>query len=446
LAAADILKRGLKFTAAGQMMTNGIRFASNLILTRLLAPEYFGVMAIAMLVSYAAAMLCDVGLRSAIITEKRAEERRFRDTVWSLMTIRALVYVTLLFGFSLVIDYLVAQGLLSPTSTYADPRLKVALMLTAAAGSIAMMESVEVLYHERQMHFGTILRIDLIRQVLNTAITITWAWLAPSIVALLAGSIIANLCVTTGTYVWLAKRGPRFIWSLSVAMSLMERAKWLWVSAILTFSMNIFDRLFLARHFDAKLIGLHSIALLYSTIVIDLVTKFNYSVVYPMLSKARHDGETELWKAYYTALQVIVKIALPAGFFFLTFGDKLIELLYDSRYNDAGPLLRTLGYIAFLAVYLPAAEVHEALGHAKLKSIIFMLRLTTLVAALMTFIPATGLMGGIYALIGSQLVGALASLHYNRKHGLFRLRKELELLGAIALLVLLSYGVRAILF
>ncbi len=446
MSASDVLKRGLKFTAIGQFASYGIRFCSNLILTRLLAPDYFGVMAIAMLFVYAAAMLCDVGLRSAIIAEQRADDRRFRDIVWSVMTLRVLALASIVGLFSMAINLLIGQGWLSAGSTYADPRLNTALFLLVVASAIQYLESIEILYRERMLEFGTILKIDLIRQVISTAVTMTWALLAPSILALTAGSIAANLCIAVGSYIWLAKRGPKFIWSPEDFKFLWSRGKWLWVSAILTFSMNILDRLFLARHFDATQIGLHSIAVLYSTIVIDLVGKFVHSVVFPLVSRSFREGDKELWKTYYKALSIVVKVALPSGFIFITFGDKIIELLYDPRYHPAGPLLRAFGVIVFLSIYLAAGEVYVALGRAKIKSTIYFLRLTALLAGLFTMVPAQGLMGGVWALAGSHVVGATASLYFNRELGLFKLRREAEFLGLIALLVAASFGLRAAIF
>jgi O-antigen/teichoic acid export membrane protein len=446
LSASDVLKRGLKFTAVGQFASYGIRFCSNLILTRLLAPDYFGVMAIAILFVYAATMLCDVGLRSAIIAEARADDRRYRDTVWSVMTLRVLALALIVGSFSFTLKILVSAGWISHDSTYADPRLDTALALLVIAAGIHYIESIEILYRERMLDFRTLFKIELIRQVISTAVTLTWALLEPSIFALVAGPIVANACISMGSYIWLAKRAPRFVWSPEDFKFLWSRGRWLWVSAVLTFSMNILDRLTLARYFDATQIGVHSIAVLYSTIVTDLVAKFVQSVVFPLVSRSFREGDTELWRTYYKSLSIVVKVALPSGFLFITFGDKLIELLYDARYHPAGPLLRAFGIVVFLSIYSAAGEIYVALGQAKIKSTVYFLRLFALLTGLIALVPAQGLMGGVWALVGSHVVGGTASLYFNRKLGMFKFRREAEFLGLIALLVAASSGLRAVLF
>ena len=443
---SDTLKRGVKYTAIGQFATYGIRFGSNLLLTRLLAPDLFGVMAVAMVFVYAAAMLCDVGLRSAIIAEKRADDSRFRDIVWTVMTFRVAALTLFVGLFAVSILALIRIGFIPEGSAYADPRLNIVFAMLVLAESFRYMESVEVLYRERQMNFSTVFRLDLARQLISTATTLTWAWLSPGIVALCAGSVVANASIMVASYVWVARRGPRFIWSPQDFLFLWTRGKWLWVSAILTFSMNILDRVYLAKYFDSKQMGLHSIAVLYGFIVIDLVYKFSANVIFPLVSQSFRDEEKDLWRTYYKSLFRVIMVALPSGFFFITFGDKLIEFLYDPRYHEAGALLRAFGVIALCSVYMPAGEVYVALGQAKIKSQIYFVRLVALLGGLLLMVPSQGLIGGVWALTASHLVGALVSLHFNRKLGLFRWSYELKIFGAYAAIAASSFAIRAIFF
>ncbi len=60
----------------GQMM----RLASNLILTRILFPEAFGLMALISVFLMGLNMFSDVGVAPAILQSKRGDERSFLDT------------------------------------------------------------------------------------------------------------------------------------------------------------------------------------------------------------------------------------------------------------------------------------------------------------------------------------------------------------------------------
>ena len=59
--------RGAVLSVGGLAVENVLRLGSNLILTRLLFPEAFGLMTLVTLVLGAAAMFSDLGLRGAVI-------------------------------------------------------------------------------------------------------------------------------------------------------------------------------------------------------------------------------------------------------------------------------------------------------------------------------------------------------------------------------------------
>ena len=72
-----------------------IRLLGNLVLTRLLVPDAFGIMAIAITVITAFEMLSDVGIRNGVIKSNRTHEPAFMQTVWTIQFIRGLILATL---------------------------------------------------------------------------------------------------------------------------------------------------------------------------------------------------------------------------------------------------------------------------------------------------------------------------------------------------------------
>ena len=60
-------------------------------MTRLLVPEMFGVMAIAMLVMMGLAMFSDLGLTQNIVQSRRGSESAYLNTAWTIQIIRGLL-------------------------------------------------------------------------------------------------------------------------------------------------------------------------------------------------------------------------------------------------------------------------------------------------------------------------------------------------------------------
>src|ERR1017187_5882027 len=76
---------------AGYAIGQTIRFGSNLLMTRLLVPEMFGVMAIASLFIAALAMFSDLGVKQSIIQSKRGADPTFLNTAWIIQILRGVV-------------------------------------------------------------------------------------------------------------------------------------------------------------------------------------------------------------------------------------------------------------------------------------------------------------------------------------------------------------------
>ena len=82
---------GAFWTAGGYGVRQILRFANNLILTRLLFPELFGLMAIVNLFVLGLNLFSDIGLNPAIIQSKRGDEATFLNTAWTIQVMRGVV-------------------------------------------------------------------------------------------------------------------------------------------------------------------------------------------------------------------------------------------------------------------------------------------------------------------------------------------------------------------
>src|SRR5262245_13235865 len=93
-----VLAAGI-WSFSGYGVSLAIRLVSNLIMTRLLAPEMFGVMAIASTVIVGLSMFSDLGLRQNIVQSRRGHEPVYLNTVWAIQIIRGIA----IFSISLLV-------------------------------------------------------------------------------------------------------------------------------------------------------------------------------------------------------------------------------------------------------------------------------------------------------------------------------------------------------
>ena len=88
---SSLMARALRssmLTVGGFGAAQVMRLASNLILTRLLFPEAFGLMALVSVFMMGLQQFSDVGVTPAILQSRRGDERDFLNTAWTIQAVR----------------------------------------------------------------------------------------------------------------------------------------------------------------------------------------------------------------------------------------------------------------------------------------------------------------------------------------------------------------------
>ena len=84
------LSRGSLWLAMGSGVEQGLRLIRNMILTRLLAPEIFGLMAIVYAINIFFESFSQIGIRQAIIQSPEGEKNTYLNAAWFLSVARSL--------------------------------------------------------------------------------------------------------------------------------------------------------------------------------------------------------------------------------------------------------------------------------------------------------------------------------------------------------------------
>ena len=82
--------RGVIYALIGHGGSQGLRLVSNVILSRMLFPQAFGLMAIVRLVLNGLELLSDAGVAFSIIRDRRGDEPSFLNTAWTIQIIRGV--------------------------------------------------------------------------------------------------------------------------------------------------------------------------------------------------------------------------------------------------------------------------------------------------------------------------------------------------------------------
>jgi O-antigen/teichoic acid export membrane protein len=425
------------WVGVGQLFGYALRVVSSLALTRLLAPEMFGVMAVVTIVNTILWMLSDIGLHPSIVRSERGEDPDFLNTAWTVQIVRGFALWLVAAAVALAISLAGRQGLIPAGSTYAEPLLPVLILVSALASILTSFQSTNLFLAYRRLDLGKVVLLDAIVQLVGVMVSIALAWHWRSIWAIVAGTLATALAQALLSHVLLPGPGNRLRWEKPALDELagLGRAVML-ASAIGVLAMSI-DRILLGALVGPDQLGLYSIALTLSGVAFSLIGRIINTVSLPALSEVLRRGETEFRAAYFRLRRLSDITMLAAGGIICALGETVVRILYDARYREAGTILSILGLSLLGNRYAVMQQVYLALGKA---SRLVWLNGVTLLAQL-ALIPVAFSAGGLLAAVAAVALKDLVTLpliyRFNKPHGLNDLGYELRVL----LVGPLAYGV-----
>jgi O-antigen/teichoic acid export membrane protein len=422
-----VLNAGM-WSLAGFALSLVIRLGSNLLMTRLLAPEMFGVMAMASTVLVGLAMFSDVGLRQNIVQSKRGEEPDFLNTAWSIQIVRGISIWGVALCMCLAILVAGQLGKFPADSVYATPSLPYVVAVLSISAVFQGFESTKQYEASRGISLGRITGLEILTQLFGLAGMLAWAVVDRSIWALAFGSLCGSLARTILSHTLLPGVGNRWCWDKDAAHEVIHFGKWIMIASVIGFLVNSGDRLLLGGLVDASALGYYSIASLFVGSIEGVLTKLMNDVSFPAFSEIVRDRAENLKANYYRFLAVIASVAYLAAGAFMTFGTPLINHLYDARYEAAGWILQLLAAVLITVPFRLATQSFLALGMPKLQSNVVVIRLVVLFSATPMGFYFFGLKGAVLGIVLSHFSVIPMIALYNIHYKLFDLRKELYLL------------------
>jgi O-antigen/teichoic acid export membrane protein len=418
---------------AGQIL----RLASNLIMTRLLVPEMFGVMTIANTVIVGLALCSYIGLHHNIIQNVRGDEPDFLNTAWTMQVIRGFLLWLIAILISVGLYFANQAGLFAEHSAYAEPSLPIIIAVLAFIPIISGFEPSKLATASRHMLVGKLAVIELSCQLLGLLTMISIALIHPSIWALVFGTLVSAFAkVIAGNF---ALPGPRnhFRWEKTAVYDLFHFGKWILLTTIMGFFVKSGDKLVLGALVSPQILGVYSIAAFMTTAFQDVLYRWAQSVPLPVLSRVHREGNVQaLHDAYYRFnFPFNLATLFLAGFLFNA-GYVIIDMLYDSRYIAAGEMIQILSVALIGARTILAEQLFLALGKPKLAVPMNILQLIVLFGGVVPAFNAHGIRGALVVIALTVISTLPLTWYYLKRFGILDWKKELITLPAL----FLGYG------
>lgn len=411
-------------SAASQLM----RLASNLVMTRLLVPEMFGVMALANTIMAGMQLLSDLGLRQNVVQSRNGNMPAFLNTVWTVQIARGGLIWLLLLGAALAVHVIDEAHWWREGSVYADPVLPLVIAALSFNALIGGFESTRLATASRNLALGRVYLLELGCNLAGVFFMVAWALLDRSIWALVYGTLFTSALRVAASHTLLPGSGNRLHWDKDSLREIFSFGKWIFLTSMLGFLAANGDRLLLGGLTDPATLGLYSIAFMMVGAIRDAFAMMASNVAYPAFSEIVRTRKAALKESYYRfRLPVDAATLVAAGMMFAA-GDLLIRLLYDDRYLQAGHMLEILSIGLLEVRYALAIQCFMALGMPKLMVPVIAVRILALFGLMPVAFHFWGLDGALWVIGASAVLALPVTFHLKIGQGLFDLKRELIVL------------------
>ncbi len=333
----EALLRRLGWATSGFMLAQVIRFATNLILTRILAPELFGIMVLLTTLRVGLELFTDIGIAQNVVASRNATDPRFYNTAWTLQVLRGVVLALVFFLLLPLIGHF-----------YGEPVLHQLLPYVAVFFLLSGFTSIGLPLAVKDMALHRTAQIEVAGAVLAGLSLIGVAWIWPTIWGLMFGSILASFTHTAVSY--MAKPGlrHRLMIDTGYAREIVGFGKWVFVSSVVFFLATNFDRLILAKYVSFAALGLYGVARALADVFTQFSVKLGAEIVFPSIAATEVRGRELQRKLAHRRLQ-FQGLALVAIAAFIALSDLIIRV-YDPRYHVAALLIPWVALAAWLMI------------------------------------------------------------------------------------------------
>jgi O-antigen/teichoic acid export membrane protein len=422
------------------VLSQGIRFAGNIFLAKLLAPSAFGMVAIVNMTILGVNLFSDLGLRQLIIQQKEKLTAEYLNTLWVIQIIRGVgVFVIALLCASML--YVFQSLGVVTANAFADPLLP---FLIAGASTSALfngLESTKSHTEYRSLNLGLVATKEVVAQVVSMIVMILVAKATSSPWALVFGAVVAAFVRASFSHLFLPGQTNKIYFDTQVARKVWTSGRWIAMASPLTFIELNGPVIVLGGLLSSTALGLFTIASLLAGVVHLVSQNLAASVFLPSLSSAARSTPSKLAQTYARFQLIADALIVTSAGVLIAAGPAVVKVLFDARYAESGVLLSSLGVGLVALRYSVIEQLCNAQGDFKLGPPTILCRIAAMLVGIYVGFHIGGVQGAAWGIGFSWFAGWPILLWYRSKT--IGTPWRIELIGIAFLVCGLAAGMAA---
>jgi O-antigen/teichoic acid export membrane protein len=421
LAGTALLWRAIEFGGAKLIFL--IRL---LILARLLSPDDFGLLAIAMTAIWVFLAVTDFGMVPALIQRQEINDQYY-NAAWTVVLIRALIITGVLILAAPVI-----------ANIFNELRAVAILQILALRPLLEAAASIKLAGLMRDLNFRSLAFIRLSEALLNTIIAIALAQTF-GVWALVVGSLAGASVYLVMSY-FLAPHRPKLFFDFETARPLIKFGRWIFVTGLITILGDSILKAVISRQLGAAELGLYFLGARLAFLPAELASEVAGSVAFSLYARLQSDirQATQAFRGMLTGLATFL---LPICALIIILAPSIVHDLLGQRWGGTVPVIRILALASLIGLFGEAIiPILKGLGKPSNIMVIEGVQTFLLIVFVWFLTGRFGLVGAVLAWLPAVAVSQVLCAVFSKQ----LLYKPFQELRAPLLAILFSSGVGAI--
>ncbi|MBN1656831.1 MAG: lipopolysaccharide biosynthesis protein [Anaerolineae bacterium] len=364
---------GSAFNVVSQGLTLVLGFVRSTILARLLVPEDFGIVALALFFSNLIASIATFGLNGAMIQRHKLEPAAISTHFAMRLTLMLAGVVLTLLAIPLFNYFYPDRPLLVP--------ILLTLMVVNAVNAATSTPNVLL---ERRLAFRRLAILDILSSATMLVVASYLAISGWGPWSLVLGEQLAGALVSAvGVWVYRPPWRPSFHIDRSIARQYLQFGRYVLASLQITYLLDQFDDFWTATALGSTAAGFYSKAYEYARYPRRVVARPFQSVFFSAYARLQQD-RVRLSKAYYRLNSLVVRLGFLFSLILWLVAAEFIELLLTARWL---PMITTFRLMIIYSLFDPlivtAGNLMVAVGEPQLMTRIKLVQLAVFIPSVL---------------------------------------------------------------
>lgn len=400
------IKKGVVWTSVDFILKSGLHFILQIILARLLVPEDFGLIGMAVVFTAIIKAFVDFGLGAALVQMREEEitDGFLNTAFWSGFGLNIVVYLIVVF----IIGPFAAYFYDEPILVYIFPVLSFNIVIN----SFNMVQLVRL---TRQMDFKNIAKINIVSNTVALIGAVTLAYMGYGVWSIAIHAPLLALAALP-MYLLINKWLPKWHWNIQEFKRVFGFGMFTSGTQLANSLTSQADYLLIGKFLDKQQLGLYSLAFQMTSTLKSSLIGVVAKVMYPVYSKIQ-DDRTKIRKYYGEIIKFNFMLISPIMIFIILNAEYIVDILFGEKWYGVIPLIKILSFASIIEVLASSnSSLIRAMGYPRLEFKIQIFK--ALIIKIPLFIVGLsfyGVKGVAYALILSAVISVIIAMMYMKK-------------------------------